>query len=465
MPFPKDFAWGAATASFQIEGSTKADEKGESVWDAFTQKQKSIWNNHHAEKACDHYRLYDHDVELMGSLGLKAYRFSISWPRVLPHGKGKPNQAGIDFYSRLVDKLLEKNIQPWLNPDSPKWFGDYAKLMGEKLSDRVENWFTFNEPSVFILLGHQNGLHAPGVQFELRDILQMIHHVHLAHGLGVQNLRSTAKGRMKIGLATNGIHFFPSSESESDILAAKEAFLSAKGPNLWNNTWWTDPIFLGKYPQDGWESFGKDVPKISPTDMKNICQPLDFCAFNGYFGTEIKSDPTNGFKRLPFSPTHPKTAFDWYVTPEFLRWSSRFFYERYKLPIVVSENGMSNIDWVDSEGKVRDPQRMDYLKTHLLQLQKAMEEGVPVQGYFLWTLMDNFEWAEGYRQRFGQFMWISRIKKERPNKAPIIILKLLPPTAKPSPNPLRSFYKIIPAPTVSLVNSSIRIRLPVERFL
>ena len=421
MSFSKNFTWGAAAASYQIEGAWNEDGKGESVWDMLTRQQGRIWENHNGNVACDHYHRYKEDVRLMSDIGLQAYRLSISWPRVMPEGSGRVNVAGLAFYDRLVDELLAHKIDPWvtlfhwdypydlflrggwLNPDSPQWFADYTAVIVDKLSDRVTHWMTLNEPQCFIGLGHLAGAHAhaPAMKLGMREALVAAHHCLVAHGRGVQTIRARARKAPSIGWAPVGSIFYPATESAEDIAAAREVTHSVKGDNFWNNAWFADPVVLGHYPEAGLQAHGKNVPAFKASDMETICQPLDFYGVNIYTGTPVKAGPDG--KPLPiwFPPGHPHTHFSWKIVPESLYWGPRFLAERYQLPIVITENGLSNVDIVSLDGKVHDSQRIDFLNRYLLALQRAAGEGIDIRGYFHWSIMDNFEWAEGYKHRFG----------------------------------------------------------------
>jgi len=420
MSFPPGFVWGAATASYQIEGAAAIDGRGPSVWDMLARKPGAIWQGHDGSVADDHYHRFKEDVGLMRELGLKGYRFSVAWPRVLPEGVGRVNEKGLEFYDQLVDELLAANIEPWLtvfhwdyplalyhrggwlNPDSPKWFADYTAVLVDRLSDRVTNWFTINEPQVFIGAGHQDGRHAPGDKLAFGEVTLAAHHVLLAHGLAAQTIRARAKKAPKVGIAPVAGNSIPASNSPQDIEAARKHAFSVKTRDMWQNTWWWDPLFFGKYPEDGLELFGADAPKASDADMKTICQPMDFLGVNIYYGSSIQaSEDAPGWKVLPFEVGHPQTAFRWFVTPEALYWTPRFFFERYHSPIIVTENGLSNQDWIALDGKVHDPQRIDFLQRYLREMGRAIDDGTDVQGYFQWSLLDNFEWAEGYKERFG----------------------------------------------------------------
>jgi beta-glucosidase len=418
MAFPAGFVWGAAAASYQIEGAIAEDGKGLSVWDMFVRIPGKVWNDHTGAIACDHYHRYREDVALMGKIGLKAYRFSISWPRVLPAGIGAANPKGLDFYDRLVDALLAAQVTPyvtlfhwdypydlfcrggWLNPDSPAWFAEYAGAVVDKLSDRVSHWFTLNEPQCFIGLGHYEGRHAPGLTYGFPEILRMGHHVLLAHGKAVQAIRAHSKTVSQVGFAPLAEISVPVTASPADIMAARQNTFAVRPKDYWSCSWWMDPVYLGHYPEDGLAAFGNDLPPIPDGDFDIIHQPLDFCSFNIYTAKYVRAGDT-GPELVPTGLEHPSTAFRWPVCPEILYWAPRFYFERYKLPIIITENGMSNIDWVALDGQVHDPQRIDYLGRHLCELERVIDEGVTVQGYFQWSLTDNFEWAQGFKERFG----------------------------------------------------------------
>lgn len=418
MSFPKDFVWGAATASYQIEGGAYEDGKGLSVWDMMCRQPGKVWEGNTGDVACDHYHRYQEDARLMGEIGLKGYRLSISWPRVLPEGVGATNPKGLAFYDRLIDALLENDVQPWvtlfhwdypyalylrggwLNPDSSDWFAEYTRVVIDKLSDRVCNWMTLNEPQVFISAGHQDGRHAPGLQLGFSDVLLAAHNSLLAHGKAVQVIRARAKTKPTVGIAPVGTTIIPATDNPEDIEAARKRMFSVREKNCWNNTWFADPMVLGKYPEDGMKLFESEMPAVADGDMQTIYQPLDFYGVNIYRGEVIHS--ASGDSESVRGPDGPAlTTMEWRVTPEALYWGPRFLFERYKLPIVITENGMANCDWVHRDGKVHDPQRIDFIARYLSELKRAIDDGVVAKGYFLWTLMDNFEWAHGYKQRFG----------------------------------------------------------------
>ncbi len=419
MGFPDTFTWGAAAASYQIEGAVNEDGKGASVWDMMSRWPGKIWQENSGAITCDHYHHMETDVKLMKEMGLQAYRLSLSWPRVLPEGVGTVNSKGLDFYNRLVDTLLQAGIEPWitlfhwdypyalfcrggwLNRDSADWFAEYARVIVDALSDRVSHWMTQNEPQCFLGLGHYDGYHAPGLKLDFPEILQATHHALLAHGKAVQEIRARAKTQPVVGAAPVGIISIPASDSPADIDAARKHMYSITAKDYWNNSWYADPMVLGHYPKDGLELFKDILPEIRQGDMETICQPLDFYGANIYHAERVRASGNDGYEVLPNPPGPPLTTMEWVVVPDALYWGPRFLYERYNLPIVVTENGMANCDWVHLDGKVHDPQRIDFLHRYLNAYGRAIDDGVPAWGYFLWSYIDNFEWAWGYRQRFG----------------------------------------------------------------
>lgn len=416
--FPEGFIWGAATASCQIEGAAHADGKGLSIWDSFCQKAAVIADSSSPERAANHYNLFREDVALMQQIGIRAYRFSISWPRVMPTGTGEVNEAGLRFYEDLVDCLLSHNIQPWvtlfhwdypqalqeqggwLNPQSSDWFANYVRLIVGRLSDRVTHWITINEPQVFIEYGHKDGFHAPGLQLGFSDILQVCHNSLLAHGKAVKVIREHSKKTAIIGVAPVGIIGVPYEETNLNIEAARRATFAIKPGSCWNNIWFGDPMVFGHYPEEGLRLYGDLMPAFPASDMELIKQPLDFYGTNIYTADVIQA--TEHQAKVVAPPVGvPRTAMDWPVVPEALYWGPRFLYERYKLPVVITENGMASHDWPCRDGRVHDSYRIDYTGRYLDQLRRACSEGIICSGYFHWSLLDNFEWAFGYSRRFG----------------------------------------------------------------
>ena len=415
LKFPDGFLWGAVTSSYQIEGAWDEDGKGPSIWDTFVRQPGKIERGETGMVAADHYHRWQEDIDLMGALGLKAYCFSISWPRVLPAGVGQVNQAGLDFYQRLVDALLAKGIMPvvmlyhwelpqslqerggWGERDTALAFADYARLMAQALSDRVPFWVTHNEPFVSAMAGHFTGEHAPGIQDPV-IALRATHHLLLSHGLAVQALRSSlpATAAAKIGLILNLTPAYPASDSQADRDAARRQDGIA-------NRLFLDPVFKGAYPADMLEMLGPLFPEVPPGDLAAISTPLDFLGVNYYSRAVVRHDPD--FPILNASQVYPPASEYsqmWEIYPpgmfDILK---RVHDEYHPQEMFVTENGVCVPDGVDFDGKVRDDRRICYLSDHLAQVHKALQAGVPLKGYFHWTLTDNFEWAFGYRMRFG----------------------------------------------------------------
>jgi beta-glucosidase len=429
MQFPENFAWGVAAAAYQIEGAALEHGKGLSVWDHFCKQPGKVLDGHSGDVACDHYHRYTEDVALMQALGVRNYRFSISWPRVIPAGTGAVNARGLAFYDRLVDELLAAGVKPWatlfhwdfpqallhrggwLERDSAEWFAEYARVVVECLSDRVEHWMTLNEPQCFIGFGHATGTNAPGLKLSAAACLQAGHHVLLAHGKAVQVVRAHARKPAIVGWAPVGVVSLPHANANvHDIEVARQSMFSVSGgdaasmampPNIWSNTWWGDPVVFGRYPEDGIEAAGHAMPDILDGDMENISQPIDFYGANIYSGTYYRAGEQGEPERVEHSANTPLSAFKWPVVPASLRWGPRFLHERYQLPVIITENGISLSDWVSLDGRIHDPQRIDFMARYLGELAKAIADGADVRGYFHWSLMDNFEWAQGYKQRFG----------------------------------------------------------------
>ena len=422
MAFRKDFIWGAATAAYQIEGAAYEDGKGLSVWDVFSHEPGKIFRGHTGDTACDHYHRYKDDVALMQALGVKNYRFSISWPRVIPEGIGQANEKGLDFYDRLIDELLAHDIRPfvtlfhwdypnalqvrgaWENPDSPKWFADYASLVARRYGDRVKDFITFNEPQCFIGLGYVNAQHAPGLRMPPSSTVPMAHNVLKAHGLATQALHQLVSD-CRVGYAPCADARIPASESAADIEAARKSYFEVPShPDYWtwNVSWWSDPALLGSYPESALPQYGRYLPKGWERDLALIHQPLEFYAQNIYNGRVVRAaDNAQGYEEMTPPPGSPRTAIGWDVTPEALYWGPRFLYERYGKPFIITENGMSCHDIVSLDGKVHDPNRQDFMTRYLRAYKRAAEDGVDAIGYFAWSLMDNYEWAYGYSERFG----------------------------------------------------------------
>ena len=423
MSFRKDFVWGAATASYQVEGAAYEDGKGLNIWDVFCKEDGHVYEHHTGDVACDQYHRYTEDVAIMKELGLKAYRFSVNWARILPEGIGKVNEKGLAYYDNLVNCLIENGIEPymtlyhwdlpyalhqrggWLNPQSPEWFYEYAKLMAAHFSDRVSHFFTFNEPQCTVGLGYVTGEHAPGLKVGPYDYFSIWHNVLKAHGRGVQAIREAAVRPVEIGMAPCGALYYPATDSKEDIEAARKANFSLPEADIravsWDVAFCADPVFLGQYPEDIMKSFGQYFPKNAEKDLELISQPLDFYGQNMYNAVPVRADENGNPVRVDRYQGFPKTAIQWPVTPEVLYWAPKFLYERYQKPFYVTENGMSSHDWVSLDGKVHDASRVDFMHRYLREFKKAAADGVDLRGYFAWSLMDNFEWAYGYSERFG----------------------------------------------------------------
>lgn len=422
MAFQKNFAWGTATAAYQIEGAMNEDGKGLSIWDVYTHQPGIVADGYPGDVACDHYHRFREDVALMKQLGHRAYRFSISWTRLFPEGTGTLNEKGAQFYSDLIDCLLENGIEPhitlfhwdypyalhkkggWLNDDSIGWFADYAAKVVELYSDRAEYFITMNEPQCFVGHGYGKGTKAPGLAVGYKDLFQIAHNVMKAHGAAVKAMRAAAKRPIKIGYAPTCGAFYPKTDSPADIEAARKRYFACPSLSsgvMWNVAWWSDPVLLGRYPEDGLALYKDYLPEITDEDMELISQPLDFYGQNIYNGREIAADPDGNPISLNRKEGFPLTTSKWPVTPEALYWGPRFLYERYGLPISITENGVADVDLLCSDGCVHDPNRIEFLTRYLHQLERAADDGVPLIGYFMWTFMDNYEWALGYTTRHG----------------------------------------------------------------
>jgi beta-glucosidase len=405
--FPHNFLWGAATASYQIEGAWNEDGKGESIWDRFCHTPGRVINGDTGDVACDHYHRWREDIALMRHLGLKAYRFSISWPRIFPNGFGRVNPPGLDFYDRLTDTLLAANIEPfitlhhwdypqvlfenggWTNRNNLGYFADFAAVMAKRLGDRVRHWATFNEPSVIAWDGFVSGEHAPGEQDPVKA-RQVAHNLMVAHGLAMQAIRGVAPG-LEVGIVLTQWGVDPASDDPADIAAAEHA---------WNagDTLFLHPIFTGHYHPETVDSLGGDPPDIKAGDMALISQKLDFLGINSYSRSVISARQG----RLENIPGSEYTEMGWEVcAPAFRRMLVKINNDYHLPPIYITENGAAFKDEVAPDGRVHDERRIDYLRQHFTQVRGAMQDGVDIRGYFVWSLLDNFEWGYGFTKRFG----------------------------------------------------------------
>ncbi len=411
LAFPEGFVWGAATAAYQIEGAWNEDGKGPSIWDEFTHTPGKIKHGDTGDVACDHYHRYREDVALMKSLGLKAYRFSVSWPRVLPQGKGAVNEAGLDFYSRLIDELLTAGITPtptlyhwdlplalhhlggWPNVDTAGWFADYAELCFRRFGDRVSRWITLNEPQVVAAIGYLRGEHAPGHR-DQRQCLHAGHTLLVAHGLAVQRLRSLLP-EGEIGITVDLWPAHPATDAEEDR-AATERWTEANG-------WFLDPIFRGDYPDIMRAAYGELLPEFTEEQRSVVREGIDFVGVNNYSRSVVRHDPAAGpLQAETVPPPGPITAMGWEVYPPGLAEVVQWVHQRFAPPaIYVTENGAAFEDKPDASGRVEDEDRRAYIRDYLAELHQVIRAGVPLRGYYVWSLLDNFEWAEGYSKRFG----------------------------------------------------------------
>lgn len=434
--FRDDFVWGVASSAYQIEGRDNEDGCGKCIWDTFTEEGK-VHEDHNAYVACDHMHRYKEDFALMRLLGVKAYRFSLNWSRILPDGTGKVNEKAIALYRDMIKEMKKNGIEPyitmyhwefpqslqdkggWLNEEVIEWFAEYAKVVAENFADLCDYFITLNEPQCFVGIGHLSGIHAPGLKLPVKDVFQIAHNALRAHGRAVQNLRKYAGKPIKVGYAPTCGMAYPETDKPEDIEAARKVLFSFYNPIenwTWNVAWFSDPVVLGKYPEVGLEQYKEYLPNITEADMKLISEPIDFLGQNIYNGYIIRAGKDGEPEFVNRYPGFPKTAAGWPVTPECLYWGVRFLYERYQKPIYITENGMSCHDNVSPDGRVHDQNRIDFLDAYLSALQKACDDGADVRGFFLWTFLDNFEWDKGYTERFGivhvDFVTQKRIAKD-----------------------------------------------------
>ncbi|MFM8192418.1 MAG: GH1 family beta-glucosidase [Actinomycetota bacterium] len=406
-----NFLWGVATSSYQIEGAAHIDGRGLSIWDTFCKVPGKVANGDNGDVACDHYHRFEEDLDLMKWMGVDAYRFSVAWPRVIPNGIGSVNKAGLDFYDRLIDGALERGIEPWLtmyhwdlpqalqdkggwnNRQIVQWFEEYAEVLTTKLGDRVKNWMTLNEPLCSAWIGHLYGDMAPGIK-DLQTALNASHHLLMSHGIASQVIRSNVKDS-QVGIVINVTPAVPATDSADDQRAATLA-------DGFDNRWFLNPVFGQPYPADVIEVLGKS-PEIETGDMALINQPMDFLGVNFYFRQTIAADPQGtplpirGIRRANVT----RTAMDWEVhAPDFEEILMRIHRDYKPRAMYITENGSAWDDVVEAN-QVNDQDRIDYLQSHLDAMFAAQKQGAPIQGYFAWSFMDNFEWAYGYDKRFG----------------------------------------------------------------
>jgi len=416
--FPKDFLWGTATSSYQIEGAVNEDGRGPSIWDIFSHTQGKIEDGTNGDRANDHYHRYKEDVRLIKDIGVKAYRFSIAWPRVFPDGTGSPNPKGLDFYNRLIDELLANGIEPyatlyhwdlpqalqdgvggWQSSETAKAFGNYSGYVAERITDRVKNIFTVNEAGRFVNFGYGWGIDAPGLKLPNPQLNQVRHHVALGHGLAVQAVRADGRAGTRVGVAENIAACVPAINTPENIRATEIATREL-------NAGFLGVILDGKYTDGFLEYAGAAAPKFTADELRIISSPTDFVGLNIYapqfYITATENKP---FKVLPFPASFPHMNSEWLrIGPETIYWVPRIAAKIWNIEnIYISENGTSSEDKLAADGQVYDLDRIMFLRNYLTQLQRAIAEGVPVRGYFLWSLMDNFEWIFGYDKRFGLY--------------------------------------------------------------
>ena len=421
--------WGCATASYQIEGGVNEDGRKPSVWDTFSHTPGKTFHGDTGDVADDSYHRYKEDVQLLKNLGVTGYRMSISWSRVFPDGTGQPNEKGLGYYQRVVDELLKNNIDPyitlfhwdlpqalpggWESRDTSKAFADYAGYVAKHLSDRVKHFFTTNELVCFTDLSYKSGQFAPGMKLPPAGVNQVRHHGVLAHGLGVQAIRANAQAGTLVGLAENANVYVPVIETKEHIEAARRATREGNAPFL-------TAIMEGKYTEGYLEREGANAPKVAPGDMAAISSPLDFVGLNVYTPDYVRADGSKaGFAIEKRPASFPRMASPWlFIGPEVIYWAVRNVSEIWKpKALYITENGCSSDDVLTADGHIEDTDRIMYLRNHLTHLQRAAAEGYPIKGYFLWSLMDNFEWADGYSKRFGIHYVDYKTQKRTPKQS------------------------------------------------
>ncbi len=431
--FPKDFLWGTATSAYQIEGAANEDGKGPSIWDVFSHTPGKIYMNQNADIATDHYHRYEEDIKIMKEIGLNAYRFSISWPRVMPDGR-KKNEKGMNFYEKLVDKLLENEITPfitlyhwdypyalyergidWTHPDSAFYFRDYAAAMFERLGDRVKLWTTHNEPWCAAFLGYYFGEHAPGHK-DLQEAIYAAHNILRSHALALEAFREIVKDG-KIGIVHMAIKVEPASDKEGDIRAAELADQAING-------WFLQPLKEGKYPEDLRRLLESKGIKVPDEDLDIAAKPMDLFGVNYYTRLLIKSCPECELGYDIARGPLPKTEMGWEIYPQGLYDTLKRYYELFEIPLYITENGIACKDEIEGDA-VNDECRIDYLKKHFEMALKALKGGVDLKGYFIWSLLDNFEWTHGYSKRFGIVYVDYKTLRRIPKKSAIWLKEFL----------------------------------------
>lgn len=413
MNFPEGFAWGAATSAYQYEGAAREDGRGPSIWDVFCRRPGAVTDGESGDTACDGYHRFAEDIALMARLGLRHYRFSLSWPRILPAGRGVVNARGLAYYDAVVDCCLQNGIEPWVTLyhwDLPAaldggWerretaaaFADFAGLAAAHFRGRVRSWITLNEPQCIVALGYGRGIHAPGRTLGTAGQFACWRNLLAANALAARRIREACPDA-RVGIVTTGDMCYP--RTPADETAARTLSFSDGGDWAFTHHWFLDPVCLGRFPETEDPLLSACARAVPAEELSLFKTPMDFLGLNLYNGHEAAW--THGeAAAVPKYPGFPRTALKWPVTPAVLRWGPRFVWERYGLPVVITENGMAANDRVYLDGQVHDPDRVDYLHRYLLALGGAVADGVPVLGYFHWSLTDNFEWQSGYAERFG----------------------------------------------------------------
>jgi beta-glucosidase len=413
--FPAGFLWGSATASYQVEGAVHEDGRGPSIWDTFSHTPGKVHNGDTGDVADDYFHRYKDDIALMKALGLKTCRFSIAWSRVFPSGIGTPNPKGLDFYKRMTDELHANGIEPyctlyhwdlpqaledkggWQNRDTATAFADYCGYTVHSLGDRVTNYMTMNEMRSFVELGYKTGMHAPGLQLDAAKLAQLNHYVVLGHGMAVQAVRAAGSAKTRVGIPDNATATTPVIETPENIKAAHTALRE-------ENAMFLTVLLEGKYTDAYLARLGAAAPKFTPEEMKIISSPMDYIGLNVYTAVYVRAaENALGYEVVPNPKSFPHMASPWLtIGPEALYWLPKLVHQTWGVKeMYITENGCSSDDMIAADGHVYDSDRVMYLRNYLTQLQRAVAEGVPVKGYFLWSLLDNFEWADGYEKRFG----------------------------------------------------------------
>ena len=430
--FREDFAWGVASSAYQIEGRSKDDGAGACMWDMLCDAGR-IFQGADAYTAIDEMHRYREDIELMRLMGVKNYRFSVSWSRIMPEGTGRVNEKGIALYRDMLRCMLDNGIKPyitmyhwelpqalslrggWLNREIVDWFGEYARVVAENFSDLCEDFITLNEPQCTIMLGYVSGEHAPGLKVTLKESFIAAHNLLMAHGQAVINLRKYAGRPIRVGFAPTCGVAYPYRDCPEDIEAARRVhfgFYNDADRWAWNVSWFCDPVVLGHYPEEGLQKFADYLPEYAKEDLELIHQPIDFLGQNIYNGYPVKAGENGNVEFPDRAPGYDHTDTGWPAVPESLYWGTRLIWERYALPMYITENGMACHDLVSPDGRVHDTDRITFLDSYIGALQRAVEDGADVRGYFLWTFLDNFEWAEGYSKRFG-LVYVDMVTQQR----------------------------------------------------